>query len=63
MIRCVIGQVPTFGFNRPLVRRIYDEIGFDIVKIRSGMTARDLALAGGHAEVAALLPTAKRSTQ
>ena len=63
MIPVVVARVPAFGFNRPLVDRIYQHLGYDLRLIEPGMTARELASAAGHTEVAAMLTTASGGTQ
>ena len=55
MIPQVMAHVPAFGFNKPLVSRIYKHIGFDPKAVEAGMTARNLALAGGRDDVASLV--------
>ena len=47
----LIDRVPSFGFNEPLVARIYMFIDYDMRLIEPGMTARELALAGGRDDV------------
>ena len=51
MLPAVVKSMPAFGFNKPLVNRIYQDMHCDPRKIESGMSARDLAIAGGRVEL------------
>lgn len=47
-IPVVMAYAPSFGCNQPLVQRIYRKVGYEMRLIEPGMTARDLAMAGGR---------------